>query len=173
MNEEKERGISINNAGSIPINQIKGEHSQLNIISVNVPFMKLSGSAVLPSYANDGDAGLDLTATSKQWNDTMKCWIYGMGIACAIPYGFVGLIFPRSSVRKYGIIMANCVGVIDAGYRGEISATFKELGNDKVYKVGERVAQLIIIPFPQVNIQEVMSLPESERGANGHGSTGE
>ena len=155
MNEEKEVYTSI-----------------WNLQNVNVPFMKLNDNAIIPSYSNYGDAGLDLTATSMKWDATMKCWIYGTGIACAIPYGFVGLLFPRSSVRKYGMIMANCIGVIDAGYRGEISATFKELGNHNVYKVGDRVAQIIIIPFPKVNIYEVSSLPNSERGDNGHGSTG-
>lgn len=168
MNEEKERGINITKISNEQLKPI----NQWNLMPVNVPFMKLNDDAVIPSYANYGDAGLDLTATSRKWDTDMQCWIYGTGIACAIPYGFVGLLFPRSSVRKYGLIMANCIGVIDAGYRGEISATFKELGNENLYPVGDRVAQLIIVPFPQVDIQEVTSLPESERGANGHGSTG-
>lgn len=168
MSEEKERGFVLNEG----YNEILKPVNQWNLMPVDVPFMKLNDDAIIPSYANYGDAGLDLTATSRTWDTEMRCWIYGTGIACAIPYGFVGLLFPRSSIRKYGLIMANCIGVIDAGYRGEISATFKELGNEYLYPIGDRVAQLIIVPFPKVNIHEVTSLPNSERGANGHGSTG-
>lgn len=173
MSEEKEIDISIVNADNQEKDYLKLEGKFINgLQQINVPFMKLNEKAVIPSYATFGDAGLDLTATSMQWNDIMQCWIYGIGLACAIPYGYVGLLFPRSSVRKYGLIMANSIGVIDAGYRGEISATFKELGNNNTYKIGDKVAQLIIMPFPSIAPIEVDSLPESERGTNGHGSTG-
>jgi dUTP pyrophosphatase len=87
----------------------------------------------------------------------------------------VGLLFPRSSVRNMDLVMSNCVGVIDAGYLGEIMATFN-LKNpwspDDVYKVGDRIAQLVIMPVPLVQYTEVEELSETERNTSGHGSTG-
>jgi dUTP pyrophosphatase len=139
-----------------------------------VKFKKLKEEAVIPSYAKDGDAGKDLVATSRRWNDEMQCWIYGTGLAVEIPKGHVGLLFPRSSVRKYGLILTNSVGVIDSGYRGEIMITFRPAmaGGAHVYDVGDRVAQLIIMPYPEYESIEVKELSETERGEGGHGSTG-
>jgi dUTP pyrophosphatase len=91
-----------------------------------------------------------------------------------IPFGYVGLIFPRSSVRNQDLILSNCVGVIDSGYRGELQATFKKTnGLDSVrYNVGERGAQIVILPYPQIEMFEKSELSETDRGEGGYGSTG-
>ena len=77
-------------------------------------FKKLVETAVVPNKATSGSNGFDLTATSKEWHDEFQAYVYGTGIAVEIPKGYVGLLLPRSSVRKYDLIMANCVGVIDS-----------------------------------------------------------
>jgi dUTP pyrophosphatase len=141
--------------------------------SVMVKVKKLDPNAVIPSYSKVGDAGMDLTITSIKENTTFDV-SYGFGIAMEIPKGYVGLVFPRSSVRNQDLILSNCVGVIDSGYRGEIQATFKKTnGLDSLkYNVGERGAQIIILPYPQVFMTEVPELSNSERGEGGFGSTG-
>jgi dUTP pyrophosphatase len=151
-----------------------------------VKIKKLNPNAVIPSYAKSGDAGMDLVATSII-KDTPEQITYGMGIALEIPEGFVGLVFPRSSVRKTGLQLSNSVGVIDSGYRGELQATFNKLfGTERMYdetkntedtsinfyKVGDRIAQIMIIPYPPIEFMEVDELSDSERGEGGFGSTG-
>lgn len=142
---------------------------------MRVHLKKLHDNAVVPSYAKESDAGMDLTATSIIKSDDEQV-VYGTGIALEIPEGYVGLVFPRSSIRKTDLVMSNSVGVIDAGYRGEIQATFnKKYYEDEgnvIYKVGERIAQIIILPHPQVSFLEVDELSDSERGTTGHGSSG-
>ena len=140
---------------------------------VMVKVKKLDPNAVVPSYSKVGDAGMDLTITREIENTSFSV-SYGFGIAMEIPNGYVGLVFPRSSVRNQDLILSNCVGVIDSGYRGEIQATFKKTnGLDSLkYKVGERGAQIIILPYPQVFMTEVPELSNSERGEGGFGSTG-
>ena len=140
---------------------------------VEVKIKKLDKDAVVPSYSKPGDAGMDLTITSEIEN-TLSSVTYGFGIAMEIPSGYVGLVFPRSSVRNQELILSNCVGVIDSGYRGEIQATFKKTnGLDSFkYKVKERGAQIIILPYPKVSIKEVDVLSDTERGEEGFGSTG-
>lgn len=132
-------------------------------------------NAVIPSYAKDGDAGMDLVATSII-STTSTQITYGIGLALEIPKGFVGLIFPRSSIRKTRLMLSNCVGVIDSGYRGELQATFNKINNDSVsendYKVGDRIAQIMIIPHPSVEFEEADELSDTERGEGGFGSTG-
>ena len=142
---------------------------------MKVRIKKLNENAVIPSYAKDGDAGMDLVATSIiSENDTQIT--YGIGLALEIPNGFVGLIFPRSSVRKTRLMLSNCVGVVDSGYRGELQATFNKINNDSVsesdYKVGDRIAQIMIIPHPPIEFDEVTELSDTERGEGGFGSTG-
>ena len=139
---------------------------------IEIKFKKLCAEAVMPTKAHQSDAGADLTATSKKWDDEKQCWIYGTGIATEIPEGYVGLVFPRSSIRKYGLALANSIGVIDSGYRGEIMCSFKPTGSCPTYNVGDKVAQMIIMPYPIVNYVEVTELSDSERGEGGHGSTG-
>lgn len=149
---------------------------------MQVKFKKLHPDAVTPSYAKAGDAGLDLTATSI--NVTNNFVEYGTGIAIEIPEGHVGLMIPRSSVTKTGLIMKNSVGVIDSGYRGELRARYtismmvglpEALENTKeqfLYNVGERVAQLIIVPIPTIELQQVEELSTSDRGTGGYGHSG-
>lgn len=139
---------------------------------MTVKFKKLSPLAVIPRYSKPGDAGMDLTATSKIDNTTFQC-TYGIGISVEIPEGYVGLVFPRSSIRNTELILSNSVGVIDSGYRGEIQATFiKTNGLESWdYKIGDRIAQLIIIPYPQIEFEEVEELSQTDRGTGGFGST--
>jgi len=138
-----------------------------------VKVKKLVPEAVIPSYSKVGDAGMDLTIT-KEIENTSFSVSYGFGIAIEIPQGYVGLVFPRSSVRNQDLILSNCVGVIDSGYRGELQATFKKTnGLDSIkYKVGDRGAQIIILPYPTIYMTEVPELSNTERGEGGFGSTG-
>lgn len=140
---------------------------------MKVHFKKLVQEAQKPKFGKPGDAGADLTATSM--NLSMDDHIvYGTGLAVEIPEGMVGLVFPRSSIRNTTLSMANSVGVIDSGYRGEIMITFKMVNKNEVlgYTIGDRIAQLVIIPVPLVKYTEVDELSETERGTDGHGSTG-
>lgn len=140
---------------------------------MKVKIKKLHPDAVIPKYAKEGDAGMDLTITREIENTTFSV-SYGFGISLEIPEGFVGYVFPRSSVRNTELILSNSVGVIDSGYRGELQATFKKTnGLDSFkYKVGDRGAQLIIMPIPYVEFQEVEELSSTERGEGGFGSSG-
>ena len=153
---------------------------------MKVRIKKLNENAIIPSYAKDGDAGMDVIATSII-SDTPEQITYGLGIALEIPKGFVGLVFPRSSIRKTGLQLSNSVGVIDSGYRGELQATFnklfggeamydemkvKEIQPNDFYKVGDRVAQIMIIPYPPIEFDAVDELSDTERGEGGFGSTG-
>lgn len=140
---------------------------------MKVKIKKVHPNAVIPQYAKESDAGLDLVATSIISNTSFQI-TYGLGIALEIPEGFVGLVFPRSSIRNTELTLSNSVGVIDSGYRGELQATFnKSNGLDSVsYKVGNRVCQIMIIPHPIVELIEVDELSESARGEGGFGSTG-
>jgi dUTP pyrophosphatase len=152
-----------------------------------VKLKKLSHNCVIPTYAKEGDAGMDLVAT-EIIKDTPEQITYGTGISMEIPNGFVGLVFPRSSIRKTGLQLSNSVGVIDSGYRGEIQATFNKLfGGEGMYDemkvnnpnhtndwyaVGDKIAQIMIIPYPHIEFEEVTELSDSERGEGGFGSTG-
>jgi len=138
---------------------------------MKVKIKKLHPDAVIPSYAKAGDAGMDLTAVSAV-NDNGRHITYHTGLAVEIPKGYVGLLFPRSSVYKTDMALSNCVGVIDSGYRGELMMKFAFNDNSKLYEVGERVGQLIIMPYPQVEFEEVQELSSTDRGEGGYGSTG-
>ena len=134
---------------------------------------KFHPNAVIPTYAKQGDAGMDLVATEILNEEAFQI-TYGTGLAMEIPLGFVGLVFPRSSIRKYDLSLTNCVGVIDSGYRGELQATFrKERGVASTkYEVGERIAQIMIIPHPEITFIETEELSETDRGEGAFGSTG-
>ena len=173
---------------------------------MKVKIKKLHPDAVIPAYAKAGDAGMDLTAVSVTC-DVFGNICYGTGLAFEIPEGYVGLVFPRSSNHKKGVILTNCVGVIDSGYRGEVSFKFRPLfeiagsiagdgfkeehkknksnfdenqefyflkypGNHSTFKVGDRIGQIIIMPYPQIEFEEVQELSETERGTKGYGSSG-
>ena len=107
---------------------------------MKVRIKKLSENAVIPTYAKSGDAGMDLVATKIISNTTFDV-TYGTGLAMEIPNGFVGLVFPRSSIRKYELVLSNSVGVIDSGYRGELQATFRKTHGDasETYNVGDKI----------------------------------
>ena len=139
---------------------------------MDIKVKKLDKNAVIPKYAKLGDAGLDLTATSIDHTDTYI--EYGTGLAFEIPQGYVGLVFPRSSISKTGLSLSNSVGVIDSGYRGEIKFRFRLTNDQRVwYSVGDRVGQIIIMPYPSINLTEVDELSSSDRSSGGFGSTGE
>ena len=142
---------------------------------------------MIPRYAKPGDAGLDLTAVSRTFDEDGNV-VYGTGLAFEIPEGYVGLVFPRSSLSKKDIALSNAVGVIDSGYRGEVTAKFKptnyfncyeDCGRivecphyGSIYGIGERIAQMIILPYPQIEFEEVEELSQTERADGGYGSTG-
>jgi len=146
---------------------------------MKIKIQKLTDEAVIPSYANPGDAGLDLTAVSKRKVTAddppyhTRYTEYGTGLLMEIPMGYVGLLFPRSSVTKTDMSMANSVGVIDSGYRGEVKLRFRTTSSAHTgsYKVGDRVGQIVIMPYPTVEFQEVSDLSASIRGIKGFGST--
>lgn len=139
---------------------------------MKIKFKKLNKEAIQPKQGKPDDAGFDLTATWVKRIGLFK-YQYGTGIAMEIPKGFEGEIRPRSSVHKTGMILSNCVGTIDAGYRGEIMAVFWKIPFiGKPYKAGERIMQILIKHVPQVNYIESDTLSETERGEGGFGSTG-
>jgi dUTP pyrophosphatase len=139
---------------------------------VELKIKKLHPKAVIPCYAKAGDAGMDLVAISEEWNKDNTMVTYDTGLSLEIPEGYVGLLFPRSSVSKTTLNLANSVGVIDSGYRGSLMLKFRYLEEGDVYDVGDRVAQLVIMKLPFVEITEVAELSSSERGEGGFGSTG-
>lgn len=135
---------------------------------------KLHPDAKLPAFGRPGDAGLDLTAISMHMEGEHGLMVYRTGLAVEIPAGHVGLLFPRSSVSNYDLNLANSVGVIDENYRGEVVAKFRRTSNGtcEVYDKGHRVVQLVVLPVPAIEIEEVGSLSDSNRGAAGFGSSG-
>lgn len=151
---------------------------------MQVNIKRLHKDAVIPSYAKHGDAGMDLTATSKSYDDHGNV-VYGTGLAFEIPVGYVGYVFPRSSNAKKDLILSNSVGVIDSGYRGEVIFKFKPscayssehlngyFPRPDNYEIGDRIGQIIIMPIPHIEFNEVDTLENSERGQGGFGSSGQ
>lgn len=165
---------------------------------MKVKVKKVRESAFLPTKAHATDAGYDLYADSVGYDEDGNT-VYGTGIAMEIPKGYVGLVFPRSSNAKKDLLLSNSVGVIDSGYRGEIMAKFKptiqvphplqyfwqryikgrdsldvkiDVVHNEEYLLGERIAQLIIIPYPEVEFEWANELSDSDRGVGGYGSSG-
>ena len=138
---------------------------------------KLHEKAVVPHYATEGSAGLDLTVISDEdtiiipYQSTMLC---RTGLSFEIPKGYVGLIYIRSSVgSKLDLVLSNQVGVIDSDYRGEVMIPLRNLGRSaRVIENGTRVAQMVITPINQVDIEVVDELSKTKRGVGGFGSTG-
>ena len=152
-------------------NDIQNNAMSINT-SLKIRLKKLDPTAVTPSYSKDGDAGMDLTSTTIISN-TIDQVTYGTGISLEIPKDYVGLVFPRSSIRKYDLELTNSVGVIDSGYRGEIQLTFNKVnGKTTIYNIGDRVGQILIIPYPKINFVESDELTITERGEGGFGSSG-
>ena len=144
---------------------------------MKVRIKKLSNDAIIPTYSTKGDACVDLTAISVRIDTS--CVTYHTGLAIEIPEGYVGLLFPRSSVSKKDMILANSVGVIDSGYRGEVMLKFKKTKYNQylplanIYNEGDRVGQLMIIPYPHIEFEEIDTLSNTTRGTGGFGSTGQ
>lgn len=138
---------------------------------MEIKFKKLDPCAFPPVRAHIDDAGFDLYATRTEWDehDNLVCHT---GLAFEIPVGYVGLLFPRSSCASKSLIMSDCVGVIDAGYRGEVTAKFKALSQRSIYRSGERCCQVVFIKLPEVIMAESKNLSDTERGTGGYGSTG-
>lgn len=139
---------------------------------------KLVDKAVVPEYATPGAAGMDLVATSVDYKvsdtyDEIQYVEYGTGLALEIPEGYVGLLFPRSSVSNTDLMLANSVGVIDSDYRGEVKLRFREVGVlGSIYKVGDRIGQIVFVPSINLPVTVVGTLSDSARGEGGFGSTG-
>jgi dUTP pyrophosphatase len=173
LNDDESDDLSyVNELGSL----LSALNSEVTIESfVKVQIKKLSPDAVIPTYSKDGDAGMDLTAVSKEITDDYIS--YKTGLSFEIPKGYVGLLFPRSSNSKKDLLLTNSVGVIDSGYRGEVELRFKPILNGKLenistYNVGDRVGQIMILPYPKIQFVETDKLSESERGEGGFGSSG-
>lgn len=138
---------------------------------MKIRFKKLSPSAVVPRKAHASDAGFDLTCTRYEVTNG-ELFTYHTDIAVEIPDGYVGLLFPRSSIYKQDLFLTNSVGVIDSCFRGEVTVKFRPHLFAKPYDKGDRVAQMIIMPYPHIDFVEVDELSESDRGEGGYGSTG-
>lgn len=140
---------------------------------MKINIKKLSSLAVSPWKAHLTDAGFDLYATSKHYDENGNV-VYGCGLAFEIPEGYMGLVFPRSSNARTSLLLSNSVGVIDSGYRGEVTAKFKSITplHEREYQIGERFAQIIFLPIPNVELEVVDELSDSERGIGGYGSSG-
>ena len=151
-----------------------------------IPMKKLRENAITPTRGTERAAGLDFYASAAEANESVTVWedeirikphakvkIY-TGIAAAIPTGYVGLLFKRSGIAiKQELRLANCVGVIDEDYRGEIIAAFKsDNDTEQIVKIGDRVAQLVLVPCELFDPEIVDELDDTDRGAGGFGSTG-
>lgn len=134
---------------------------------------KIHTEAILPKKAHMEDAGFDLTPVTVEADGEFR--VHSFGLAVHVPWGHVGLLFPRSSVWKTETTLANCVGVIDHGYIGEVQARFRATSDfvtKKTVHDGKATAQLVVVPIANIHAaQWVEELPESVRGTNGWGST--
>lgn len=152
---------------------------------MNIKIKRTHPDAVIPKYARQGDAGLDLTAVTLGFDRDGNI-VYGTGLAFEIPEGYYGQIQSRSSLTQYDRTMLNTPAIIDSGYRGEVLIKFRPalvfeedefatgISEDaRIYSKGDRIAQLIILPYPKVEFTEVSELIPTERGTLGYGSTGE
>ena len=164
---------------------------------MEIRFKKLNPEAKTPYKAIDIDAGFDLYCTSIE--ETPDYIQYNTGIAVEIPEGYVGLVFPRSSVTKYDLMLKNSTGIIDASYRGEIMCRFAKVVNESIkkyklktfsdsdqygidlgsvkrelkeYYIGDRVAQIVFLKLPKITLIEAQELSDTERGEGGFGHTG-
>ncbi len=141
---------------------------------IEVPVQRLREDAVVPTQAYSGDAGLDLAACEHVVIAPGERAVVGTGLAVAIPEGYAGLVMPRSGLAvRHGLGKVNSPGLIDSGYRGEVRVVL--LNTDRVepftVEPGMRIAQLVIVPVPGLEIVEVDELPTSERGVRGFGSS--
>jgi len=140
---------------------------------IRVKIKKLHANSVIPTYSHNGDACMDVTAVSARVvEESGYGYIeFDSGLAFEIPEGYTMLCFPRSSISDTGMILSNSVGVVDSGYRGAVKARFKYIKDSKAYGIGDRIFQIMIIPYPTVEFEEVDELSESTRNSGGFGST--
>jgi len=141
---------------------------------IELAIQRLRDDAVFPARAYAGDAGLDLAACERLELEPGERAVVGTGLAVAIPEGYAGFVQPRSGLAsQHGISVVNAPGLIDSGYRGEVRVVL--LNTDKgatfVVEPGMRIAQLVILSIPQLELVEAEELPESERGVRGFGSS--
>lgn len=134
-------------------------------------------NAKMPIRATDSAAGYDLTAATETYRKELTGPVveYDTHVSFEIPEGYVGLVFPRSSITtKTTLMLGNAVGVIDSDYRGTIKFQFRSVnpGFGKKYSVGDRIGQIIIMPYPEISFKEVADLSDTKRGGGGMGSTG-
>ena len=135
----------------------------------------LISAATVPSYAHPGDAGADLVSTEAVVLEPCQRATLGTGVSIALPDGYVAFVVPRSGLAaKHGITIVNSPGTVDAGYRGEIRVTLLNTDSSEAYPVavGDRIAQLIVMPVSRARFVPVETLPGSDRGTGGFGSTG-
>jgi dUTP pyrophosphatase len=141
---------------------------------IELPVRRLRDDAVLPERAYAGDAGLDLAACDLHELGPGERAVVGTGLAVAIPEGYAGFVQPRSGLAaRHGITVVNAPGLVDSGYRGEIQVVLLNTDTDRPFVVepGMRIAQLVVLPVPELELVEVEELPESERGVRGFGSS--
>jgi dUTP pyrophosphatase len=141
---------------------------------IELPIQRLHDDAVVPQRAYAGDAGLDLAACERHELGPGERALVGTGLAVAIPEGHAGFVQPRSGLAaRHGLTILNSPGLVDSGYRGEIRVALlnTDLRESFVVEPGMRIAQLVVVPVPEVATVEVESLPESERGVRGFGSS--
>lgn len=139
--------------------------------SVAVPII----AATVPAYAHPGDAGADLVAAEAVRLEPGERALVGTGVRIALPEGYAAFVVPRSGLAaKHGITVVNSPGTVDAGYRGEIKVCLLNTDSREAYDVavGDRIAQLILMPVLQARFEQVSELPDSVRGDGGFGSTG-
>src|ERR671925_934513 len=142
---------------------------------MDLPFARLRPEGELPEAQHPGDAGLDLRAAVGVTVKPGERALVRTGVAVAIPDGFAGLVLPRSGLAsRHGLTLANAPGLIDAGYRGEVTCAVVNLNRSVPVRIkrGDRIAQLVIVAVPEVRPAWVDELPDSQRGTGGFGSTG-
>jgi len=140
---------------------------------MKLKFKKLTENAIPPFKAHPSDAGFDLTCTSVDEDLAHEILTYHTGIAVELPKGTFALLCPRSSVYKYQLQLANGLGIIDEGYHGELIFKYRIVQPHFTrYSVGDKIGQLVVVPIPQMELEEVDELGESERGEGSFGSTG-
>lgn len=152
----------------------ENQQSDVSNQPVTIKFKKLHPDAVIPTQATSTDAGYDLVAIDDGKIDEGNNYIqYRTGIAIEPPVGYHTEIFPRSSISKTNLVLANSIGLVDEGYRGELLFRFKQITIDKPsYKKGDKIGQLVVRKTIRAAFEEVQELGSSDRGTGGFGSSG-
>lgn len=143
--------------------------------NVHVSIKILSRDAQIPHMAYNGDAGVDLRSVERIVLEPQERAMVATGLAIALPEGYAGFVLPRSGLAaKHGISIVNAPGLIDSNYRGELKVILLNTDPDKSFtiEIGDRIAQLIVMPVPTINFEKVEELTESQRGESGFGSSG-